>query len=369
MSLTIAQAIKKLLIQEPFYGLFILSLNKSFDNSIGTACVCRNGINTELLINQEFWNSLSNIEEISVLSHEILHIILNHLTTNWSEFPNKKHLNIAQDCEVNSYLENLPEGAVIADNFGLPRFMGTKFYYENIPETEDDKYTTLDEHNWKDFEELSDAEKTLIENQIKHVAKNAAEQVQKMQGHLPGHLSEYIKNLFKERPAIFNWRGYFRRVVGNSIKTYIKNTRYKPSFRFKGQPGNILKFKPKILVAVDTSGSVSNKELSDFFTEVNHIYKSGVEVDVIEFDTDIQNKFVFKGIKQDIKISGRGGTNAECAFVYYLEHREYSSMIVFTDGYLSIRLPKAQNVIWVICSNGKNQDYPGKTIYIPKDFD
>ena len=82
MSLTIAQAVKKLLVKEPFYGLFLLSLNKFFDNSIPTACVCRNGINVELMINEKFWNSLSDLEEIAVLEHEISHILHGHLTNN-----------------------------------------------------------------------------------------------------------------------------------------------------------------------------------------------------------------------------------------------------------------------------------------------
>lgn len=52
--MTIPQAVKKLLIREPFYGLFLLSIDKYFDDSIETACVRRKGINTELAINYEF---------------------------------------------------------------------------------------------------------------------------------------------------------------------------------------------------------------------------------------------------------------------------------------------------------------------------
>ena len=52
--MTLEQACKKLLVKEPFYGLFLLGLNKYYGNKCPTACVCRNGINTELCINQEF---------------------------------------------------------------------------------------------------------------------------------------------------------------------------------------------------------------------------------------------------------------------------------------------------------------------------
>ena len=54
MALTLSQATKKLLLKEPFYGLFLMSLNKRFDDSIPTAGVVKNGINIELIVNEEF---------------------------------------------------------------------------------------------------------------------------------------------------------------------------------------------------------------------------------------------------------------------------------------------------------------------------
>ena len=90
------------------------------------------------------------------------------------------------------------------EQYGLPRTMGTKYYYENIPEEEDDKTDTMDDHDWKDFQGMSDAEKTLVSNQIDHQAKSAAEQVQKMCGRLPAHLSDYLGKLFKKKERIFN---------------------------------------------------------------------------------------------------------------------------------------------------------------------
>ena len=364
MALSISQAVKRLLIRDPFYGLFLTQVDRRFDDSIPTACVCRKGIGIELLINEKFWNSLSDLSEIAILQHEVGHILHGHLTMG-PLFPNHEHFNIAADAHVNSFIDNLPPGCITPDKYNLPPMMGTKFYYENIPEDKNDQ--PIDVHDWKDFQNLSDAEKKLIQNQIDHMAKQSAEQVQKMQGSIPGQFKEYIDSLFAKKPAVFNWKRYFRRVIGNSIQSFIKSTRYRPSIRFKGQPGNVLKFKPKVLVAIDTSGSVSNKELQEFFGEVEHLHKSGVCVDVVEFDTQIQNKFEYKGKKTEILISGRGGTDVHSTIDYYLEHREYSTLVVFTDGYLDIDNIPPKNLIWVITSDGYHQDYPGISIYIPKD--
>ena len=363
MGLTVAQAVKKLIMEDPFYGLFLMSLDRQFDNKITkTACVCRNGINIELRINEEYWNSLEDKYRISILKHEISHILFRHL---WmvEDFEDADRFNIACDMEVNSYIEDIPFGWYTADLYKYPSKCGTKWYYEHVPPQPNPPQN----HNWKDFRNCSNAEKQLIQNQIDHIARSVAENVEKMHGTIPGCFKEYIDGLFAKRPAVFNWKSYFRRVVGNSIKSFMKSTRYRPSFRFKDQPGNVLKFKPKILVAVDTSGSISNNELIEFFSELKHLHKSGVSIDVVEFDTIIQNKFVYKGDKTKIEICGGGGTDATEAFKYYIEHRCYSTLVIFTDGCLSIDLPHAHNVVWVISSNGAHQNYPGISIYIPKN--
>ena len=54
MAMTIAQAVRALMIKEPFYGLFLMGLNKYFDDTIETACVRRSGINVEIAINKQY---------------------------------------------------------------------------------------------------------------------------------------------------------------------------------------------------------------------------------------------------------------------------------------------------------------------------
>ena len=365
MALTIPQAIKKLLIREPFYGLFLLSLNKYFDDKVETACVRRNGINTELAINYEFWKSLSDECELAVLEHEVLHIVNKHLTMQES-FPNKQHFNIAADCEVNSYIENLPPNCIKAENYQLPPMCGTKFYYENIKEEEDDKNQTLDQHDWKDFSDLSDAEKQLIENQVDHIAKQAAEEVERQCGHIPACLKDYIGNLFKKKERIFNWKSYFRRMIGTVIDVELKKTRKKESIRFPDASGLKHKRKSNICVIVDTSGSVSDKELCEFFSEIHHVWKAGANVTIIENDAAIGRIYPYNGT-WDGKVTGRGGTVFNEAVDWFNDHRrDYNMVIFFTDGYADVNLNIMGECVWVITSDGCKQDYPGKTLYIPK---
>ena len=53
---------------------------------------------------------------------------------------------------------------------------------------------------------------------------------------------------------------------------------------------------------------------------------------------------------------------------YYVKHKkEYASLIYFTDGECSLPEKHPSGMVWVITSNGYHQEYPGKTIYIPKE--
>lgn len=53
---------------------------------------------------------------------------------------------------------------------------------------------------------------------------------------------------------------------------------------------------------------------------------------------------------------------------YYIKHRkEYASLIYFTDGEAPLPRKKPSGMVWVISSCGVHQDYPGKTVYIPRN--
>lgn len=383
------KAYKKLLIENPFYGLFLLGLSKATETSVPTACVRKRGINCELVINPDYWESLDDTQQLNLLMHEIYHIVFQHMFL-WPFFSDKNLLNVAADAEVNSYLTNLDDSYITPSIWSLPSKQGTKYYYENIPKPPSSQQQqsggggntgsqennsglpqTKDDHStWgNDFSGCSDAEKQLITNQINSQIKVAAEQTQKMRGTTPLELQAIIDALFTPKPRIFDWKSYFRRILGSIYDINIKKTRRKESIRFPEAAGIKHKKKVSILVAIDTSGSVSNKEVQDFFSEITHIYKIGAKITILECDAKISAQYEYTG-KWDGKIHGRGGTDFQPVIDFYRDHqKEYSSLVYFTDG--ECRLPKntPKDTIWVITSEGAIQDYPGKTIYIPKDHD
>lgn len=362
------KAYKKLLIEHPFYGLFLLGMSKATDESVPTACVRKKGINCELVVNPKFWESLDDTQQINVLMHEIYHIVFQHMFL-YNSFSNKERFNIAADCEVNSYIDNIDEQFVHPYKWNLPVKKGTKFYYDNLPSQENPSAgASMDDHSkWDSFNDCSEAEKEIIKNQLNSQLKEAAEQTQKMQGKIPNELTDIIKELFKVKPRIFNWKVYFRRMLGSIYDINIKKTRRKESIRFPESAGLKHKKKVSILVAVDTSGSVNNQELTDFFSEINHIYKAGARITILECDAVITNQYEYTGSWTG-EVHGRGGTNFQPVIDFYRKYKkEYSSLVYFTDGECSLPTNVPRDVIWVITSEGEHKEYPGKTLYIPKN--
>lgn len=420
----IEKAFKRLLIKNPFYGLFCLSLPKNITTSIPTLCVTKKGINCELNINPDFWEQHTDDEQIALLQHELSHICLQHIFISES-FADHHTFNAAADMEVNSYIENLPSDACRASSIGLADGQGSKYYYEKLmqqqqqqqaqnpqkpcnggqggnspqsqasaqqgddkedgdsgdnqeekkeesqyPDNLKNKFKAMDSHeSWKEFKNMPEATKQLMQNNIASIVKNTAEQVERQCGTIPAELREMIEKLRKKKPEIFNWKAYFRRMLGSIYDVNIKTTRRKESKRFEGAAGVQHKKKVSILVAIDTSGSVSSKELQDFFSEIDWIYKAGARVTIIECDARINKIEEYDG-KHIPEIVGRGGTDFNPPVNYYLKHRkEYASLIYFTDGECNLPEKKPSGMVWVITSNGWRQEYPGKTIYIPKSND
>lgn len=365
---------KKLLIKEPFYGLFLLNINKRFSEKIETAAVGIEGINPVLYINKGFWTGLDETMQLAILKHEVGHLMFGHLTDNWAYLrkENAQLLNVAADTEINGYIPELQKDPYCyPDKFGMEKGKGTLFYYDKLRKEQDGKGPgqgseglgeTLDDHST--WEEMSEAERQLAQQQIDRIAKQTAEQVKRSQGRIPGEFMDYIKELFKIKPRLFDWKSYFRRFLGSVIDIELRKTRKKENIRFPEASGTRHRKKSQIFVIVDTSGSISEKDLCDFFSEIHHIYKSGTVIDICEIDTKINRIYRYNG-KWDMKASGRGGTVLTDAATYVNEHRrDYTSCVFFTDGYCDVNFPIYVDNMWIIASGGYEQKYPGKTIYI-----
>jgi len=225
-----------------------------------------------------------------------------------------------------------------------------------------DGTSPYDHTTWDEFDELPEASKKLIQKQVEHQLKEAAETTQKKSGSIPGELADLISRLFHVEPPKFNWKAYMRRFIGNSTISYTKKLRRKYNKRYSGNPGLKIKFKNHILVGVDTSGSVCNEELKEFYNELHHMHKTGHKITVIQCDTNINSIEEFNP-KKDWEIKGRGGTEFQPVIDHYNEHGRYTALIYLTDGEACSPEDCPKNTLWVLSSTSyENNSLPGTVI-------
>lgn len=130
----------------------------------------------------------------------------------------------------------------------------------------------------------------------------------------------------------------FRASVISSKRTL---TRMRPSRRWGfEQMGSKYAFSTSLLIAVDTSGSISTEMLKHFFSVIVKFFKYGIEqIDVIQFGCVIQGECMSlkKAKKQNrFAVHGRGGTSFQPVFDYLHEHNRYDGLIILTDGYAEV---------------------------------
>lgn len=394
---SLSKAIKDLMMDEPYYGFFVMMLQKKFSNAVPTAGVYLKGINYNLAINEKFWMPLSMDEKKGLLKHELLHIAFFHLT-DFDHLTDPELSNIAKDLEINQYIKPdwLPEGGMTLDLFpelNLEEKAGTNYYYKKLQEAKQNgscpnlnsllegmrsgqlictctdgdgnqvQVNIPDHKIWGESDQLNEAGKKLVQNQTKHVLNEIADAVKKSRGTVPGEILSILEKINVYEEPKFDWRGYLRRFAGGSIKVYTKKTRRKHNKRYADNPGLKIKQKKHILVAIDTSGSVSNGELLEFMQEIHRIHKTGADVTIVQADAAIRHIGPYDP-KSEYKIYGRGGTSFDPVVDYYNANtKKYTCLVYLTDGEAPAPDKVRGRVLWALSSQSRMTDHlPGITI-------
>lgn len=183
-------------------------------------------------------------------------------------------------------------------------------------------------------------------------------------GSIPGSMVELIK---KAADGKIDYRNVLRAFRSSILAQKRCLTRMRPSRRFGfEQMGSRYDFVTRLLIAIDTSGSVGSEELGRYFRIITTFFKYGVqEIDVLMFDCTVQGKPIkldeAKKNKQEFKVKGRGGTNFQAPIDYVKEYPNYDGLIIITDGYAETpEVPPhlSTKLLWVIDNeNSYKQNY------------
>lgn len=237
---------------------------------------------------------------------------------------------------------------------------------QNRRESHDDPNMTGTHDLWPD---MSKEQMERMVRQIESVMVEAAEEVEKDYGtdKIPDSLQMKINKLKKKPKPVADWRKYCRRFISNEYSYLTKKSRRRESTRFPDMAGSRHQRMSHILVAVDTSGSVSMSEYMEFMGQMRTM-RGTVTFDVVECDDLIRHQYRFNGQIPE-SLHGGGGTDFQPVVDLYNNSNLYDCLVYFTDGECYIPNDTPKDTLWVISSKGrKNNDYTkngAKVLFIP----
>lgn len=372
----VTKAILKLMKNKPFYGYLIQQLSKIFvdpeNQEFPTAAVGKNPKERTI----KFWVNLGYVKElltdqlngkeflISLIEHEILHVVLNHI---FIDFKDSERGNVACDLCCNQYILKHPSNWCTCERYDLPRGQSCYWYYEQLATNKKFKedlangcfgeknifsFISASHKKWKGMKD-----DPLGTEYIKDLLRKAKDLCGRSYGNINRDIIEQIEDFTMfERPKI-NWKKALRLFTANSMESVLSPTIMRISKRYNTRPGTKQEDVLRLACTIDTSGSISNDEIQEFFQEICAIYKNGVDVTVIEADQKVCDTYKFKG-KFNGRIHGRGGTNLEPALKYVDDHR-FDAHVYFTDFYAPIVTKKYMTpILWILTSEMGKESWP-----------
>jgi predicted metal-dependent peptidase len=357
----------------------VLSVGKvMFTDDIPTACT--NG--RDVIYNPEFVKSLTDKELNFVVLHEALHKVYQHMhlwKKLWKENP--MLANMAADFVVNNAIHEADDTQEVAVKPQSALFdpqyknMTTKQIFDLLKKDNEQNeggggQEGHDTHDWQGAEALSDEE-------VKETAKQldqALRQGEIIRGKMNGNKNRNVTELLEPK---VDWREQLREFVNATCRNKDKSTWKRPHKRFLGQdiymPSMIGEAIGKVVIGIDTSGSIGDKELNEFLTEVVAICEdvSPSSIELLYWDTQVAghetyNQGDYKALVQSTKPAGGGGTHVGCVNQYIKDKRlEPEAVIILTDGYVEDDWGGSWGctpTLWAVTSRRTSPH--GKTIHI-----
>jgi len=342
-----------------------------------------------------FINKLSEAELTGVLAHEVGHVAFKHLD-RLADFKKEERnalaWNISADAVINLILLKdgftLPAGIipdVREDNFvfngkvieDLSNKSVEMVYREIKPKTKkENQQKGFDEHRHND--EKEDKNKTddgigkeTAEEKWGRVLVEASTHARNS-GKIPKGVERLIGDLLN--PEV-SWKEKLYKYITNEIPSDYTYSR--PSKKSMGCGIYLPSAKKEnldIVVGIDVSGSIRQKEYDKFISEMISLAKShsNVKVRLMTWDTKVNADLEFRNGDiqkiREVSLVGGGGTDINPFFEKI--NKEYPTTriaVVFTDGYLNDEITERINgrVLWVLTSDGKENyvdDYGGDIV-------
>lgn len=228
--------------------------------------------------------------------------------------------------------------------------------------------SSMDNHDkWTE----SESDRSVSDNSLYDVLNKAAEATKNDSMNNSGAGSvplEVRKFLESSKEAKVRWEKQLRSFVAATNKCKRESTRNKRNRRYGlWSPGKIDRYKLKLLIGWDVSGSMSGTE-EMILSELKYIAQTGIDLHILTCDTQIHESFKFDPKKSKLEISGGGGTSYDPIFEE-AKKIHADGIIVFGDMYVNkVTCPRPRvPVLWaVVNSNAEPPAAWGRKINVKK---
>ncbi len=360
----IEKAKARLMLDHPYFGTLASALRLEKNNEILTF----SSDGERMTYNSEYIEKLALPEVEFMMANGAMHAVLKHQhrasgRTNWL-------WQTATDYVVNGMLvkngmqppvyanyESKFDGMYAEEVYELLRaemnsdeeYASEEQLTEQINEVEDVHAENLTMQ--KELTESNETDNTEYDSSDKKEEYNTEPNVEELSEELKEHFEQIFQKLKRQGnlpqdlkfvvPEYFSHKVDWRELLYGYIASYAKSTyTFMPpnmKYLYRGiclpsLSSDLL----RIVVAIDTSGSVDEHLLSEFLGEINAIIQSypNYEIDVITADAKVQSHKVFlPGETLDYELSGGGGTDFRPVFEYIDQYLNYPTLLLyFTDG-------------------------------------
>jgi predicted metal-dependent peptidase len=348
------------LMNDPKYclysGIFMLGRTE-VDDDLPTACT--DGRNT--YYGRKFVDSLKDSDLKGLILHENLHKAFRH-TTVWKHLYKKdpKLANMACDFVINLMIHDsdpygasvsLPEGGCLDEKY---RGMDAGSVFRLLQQDKEDGKSNgkgdgsgedeqaggqgFDEHDWEGADALSEDEKQALAREVDQALRQGALLAGKLNGNVPREITEAME-------AKVNWKEVLRDFVNSICNDKDNSTWRRPNRRWVDQdvymPSAIGEAVGRIVVAIDTSGSIGHAEIGQFLGELvsicNHVQPEHISLTYWDTEVCAHEKYErgeYESIMTSTKPAGGGGTDVNCVFKFVEEHKlNPECILILTDGY------------------------------------
>ena len=372
-----------LLLKAPFFGNLATRM-KLINADDWCATAATDGRN--FYYNTLFVEKLPPKQLEFLVGHEVLHAVYDHMGRRGDREP--RIFNIANDYAVNADLidQKVGERISVVGMLYDPKYRGmaSEDIYDDLMKNvkkinlQDLIDQMLDEHLDGDGDgdsdgdedengnkkgggrpKLTEEEKQAIKDELREAVLNAAQQAGA--GNLPAGVRRLIKDLTE---PVIDWRTLLEQQIQSTIKSdfsWLKTSRrgWHMDAVMPGMlPGNQI----DVFIGMDTSGSISERDIKDFLSEIKGIMESYDEykIHVVTWDTEVYNHQIFTSDNlsdiESYEPQGGGGTDPMCVWQFLKENDiEPKKLIMFTDycffGWEPKEVEPYCDTVWIIKGN------------------